>query len=84
MDFIVLHFDIRAESASVMSVANNAAIDVGGTLWFLPPYLVDEPIGRWLSRSDARLFDIIPTSSTLVVMVGLLNRETALAGAWHR
>lgn len=78
MDLADVCLDMCAESVSDMSVAINPAIGASGTLQFLPSYSVDDYIRRWLSRLGTCRFAILPAGSTLMMMVGRLEHETAL------
>lgn len=75
--------DSCAESVYDMSVASNAVIGAGGVLLLPPSTLVDEYIRRLSSSLDSRPFLNLPVGSSLRVMVGCLQRETAHA-VWHR
>lgn len=72
--------DFCVQSLSDMSVPNKTAIGAGGVLRFPPAYSVD----KYIRRCPAHLYSppvaILPTRSTVAVMVDRLEGEMDLAG----
>lgn len=65
------------------TIAHNTAITARDVLRLPSPYSVDECIRRWPARLYSRRHVILPTGSTIMELVGRLERDKALAG-WRR
>lgn len=81
--FADVRLELCAEAVSEVIFANNSKVGAGGSLSFPPSYSVGEYFGRCSSRIDSRHIVIIQNHSTFTVMIGRLERETALVRWRH-
>lgn len=82
--FADVSLDVCPETVPNITVANNTDTRTGSTLRFLPRFSSDGYIHRWSFGFNTRRFALLSVGSMFAVMVGCVERETALAGSRHR